>query len=813
MERTAISLHRLHATSLAIALLFASFGNLAQAAPRKAAPATAGDDDTAPAVPTARSRNTPVTLNFVNADIEAVSRAIGAMLDRQMLVDPRVKGTITVYNDKPQPLANAYRNYLAALRGLGFTVVESGGFLKVVPEADAKLQTGIVSVGAPSARGDQVQTQIFRLNHENPNNLVAVLRPLITANNTINASPGNNSLVITDYADNLQRLGKIITALDQPAGAELEIVPLKNAVASDIVQTVQKLIDGGNTVAPGIPGQGGATSVIVESRTNSLIVRASNGARMAAARSIIDKLDQPTAGGGPAGSIWVVYLKNADATKLAEVLRAAIGGGGGGSTGGSSSGSLTQFGGSSGSPGGAAGINSSSSISGATNSGGQSAQATSPVTPSARPSTGGMIQADPATNSLIITASEPLYRQMRSVIEQLDVRRAQVYVESLIVKVDATKAAEFGIQWQGLFGAGNSYIGGGTNYATNGPNIVDLSLGASGALGGTSVTGTATTTTSASSLLGNGLNIGFVPKINGIYTLAALAHFLETNVGGNVLSTPNLVALDNEEAKIVVGQNVPFVTGSFTNTGASSGSVNPFQTVERKDVGITLRIKSQVGENGTVRMTIFEENSTLAANSITDKSSVETIVTVDDGQLMVLGGLMKDEYSDDVSAVPLLSSIPVIGNLFKSQGRKRVKSNLMVFLRPVVLRTQADADKLSVNRYDLIRNDQQNAQPANSYVMPINNSAVIPPIKTDTRPDDESSVPVGTRSSATANIPVAPTPTTPEPVHTPGLAPTRVVPATGNTAPGSAPTPSRSSTLNPSVVPAATPTPTPVPGQ
>jgi len=731
MERTVLSLHRLHAGSLAIALLASSLAPAAQAAARKEAPASADDAG----VPTQRARSTPVTLNFVNADIEAVSRAIGAMLNRDILVDPRVKGTITVYNDKPQPLGEAYRNYLSALRGLGFTVVESGGFLKVVPEADAKLQTSVVSVGAPSQRGDVVLTQIFKLNHENPNNLVAVLRPLITANNTINASPGNNSLVITDYADNLQRLGKIIAALDQPAGAELQVVPLKNAVASDVVQTVQKLIDGSTAAAPGVPAQSGATTVIVENRTNSLIVRAANGSRMAAALAIIDKLDQPTPNGGPAGNIWVVYLKNADATKLAELLRAAIAAG---NVGGSGSGG--GAGASSGATGG--GRESTPSVPTATGStaggSGQSAQATAPVAASARPSTGGQVQADPATNSLIITASEPVYRQMRQVIDQLDVRRAQVYVEALMITVDATKAADIGFQWQGLLGSGSSgYVGAGTNYSSgSGGNLLDVATGASSLVSGTTSTST-TTTTTASSLLGNGLNIGFVPKINGVYTLAALAHFLETNAGGNVLSTPNLVALDNEEAKIVVGQNIPLVTGSYTNsTSTSTGTVNPFQTVERQDVGITLRIKSQIGENGTVRMTIYEENSSVSSTSdqTTNKTSVETYVTVDDGAMIALGGLIKDEFNDNTSGVPLLQSIPVLGNLFKSQSRTHHKSNLMLFLRPLVIRTQADADKLTMNRYDAIRAQQQSAQPDHSYVMRINDAPVAPAMRPDTRP-------------------------------------------------------------------------------
>jgi len=741
MERTLT--YRLNATSIAIALLAASATTLVQAAPRKGAPAQAPGDaaatpDDVP-VPTSRARGTPVTLNFVNADIEAVSRAIGAMLNRDILVDPRVKGNITVYNDKPQPLSEAYRNYLSALRGLGFTVVESGGFLKVVPEADAKLQTSTVSVGAPSQRGDVVLTQIFKLNYENPNNLVAVLRPLITANNTINASPGNNSLVITDYADNLQRLGKIIAALDQPAGGEMQVVQLKNAVASDVVQTVQKLLDASNSSVPGVPGQSSAASVIVEPRSNSLIVRATNQSRMASALSIIDKLDQPVNGGGPAGNIWVVYLKNADAVKVAELLRAAVSanGGGNGSGGGSPTGGT---GGASTSDGRTSMTQNPNAPSGTSGTaGGASAQSTTPVAASARPSTGGQVQADPATNSLIITASEPVYRQMRQVIDQLDVRRAQVYVESMIVQVDATKAAQAGIQWQGLFGAGTSYVGGGTNFSnSNGAgNIINLAVAGGQLSSGSTSSSTSTAVPSAN--VSGGLNIGFVPKINGIYTLAALANFLETNAGGNVLATPNIVALDNEEAKIVIGQNIPLTTGSYTNTGSNSSSVNPFQTVERQDIGITLRIRSQIGENGTIRMTVYEENSArdanFATNQITTKTSVETYITVDDGAMVVLGGLTRDEYGDTSDGVPVLSSIPIIGNLFKSSTRTRRKQTLMLFLRPIVMRDQSDVNKLTVDRYNAIRSQQQSFQPDTSWVMRVNDTPVVPPVKADTQVD------------------------------------------------------------------------------
>jgi len=270
-----------------------------------------------------RFRGEPVTLNFVNADIEGVSRAMAAILKQQFVVDPRVKGNITLYNEEPLSPRDAYLSFLAALRGLGFTVVEVGGLFKVVPEADAKLQAGTVSVGDVSRRGDQVITQVFRINHESANNLVPVLRPLISPNNTINANPGNNSLVITDYADNLQRIAKIIAAMDTPAAGDVEVITLQHAVATDIAAMVQRLSDTGGVVAvPGAAGVG-APSIMVDARSNSLIVRAPNPSRMASIRSLIEKLDQPMKGGNALGNIWVVYLKNADAVKLAGVLRAA----------------------------------------------------------------------------------------------------------------------------------------------------------------------------------------------------------------------------------------------------------------------------------------------------------------------------------------------------------------------------------------------------------------------------------------------------------------------------------------------------------
>ena len=715
---------RAHLSPLAAAALLVLLPALwlpavSQTASQKPAQA-GGDAANARRVSTLRA-STPVTLNFVNADVEAVSRAVAVMIDRQILVDPRVKGVITLYSEQPMPVRDAYLQYLAGLRGLGFAVVDNAGLLKVVPEADAKLQAGTVSVGPVNQRGDQVITQIFRLNYENPNNLVAVLRPLISPNNTINANPGNSTLVITDYADNLTRMGKIIAALDQPATTDVEVVALQHAIASDMAALVQKLGEASAVAtAGGLPGGGSGVSVLADSRSNTLIVRASNPARLAATRALIERLDRPGVG-GPAGAIHVVYLKNADATKLAAVLRAAFGGGGGG---GASSSGFSAGTGTSTSPvlGGAAG-------------GIGSSVATTPNAQSAQPSTGGFIQADPATNSLVITAAAPLYKQIRSVIDQLDGRRAQVFVESMIVEMDASRAAEMGFQWQGLLGKSGDRFGlvGGTNFGAGGNNIVNLSVA-----GGAVSTGTTTTTTLPSA----GLNVGLLQKVNGIYTLGALARFLETVAGTNILSTPNLVALDNEEAKIVVGQNVPFVTGSFTNTGSSSSTVNPFQTVERKDVGLTLKIKPQIGEGGVVRMTVYQENSSVASNSsngpTTNKNSLETTVVADDGQIMVLGGQLQESYSGSQSKVPLLGDLPVVGNLFKSQERTRSKKILLVFLRPVVMRDAQSANAITLDRYEAIRAEQQSAQPEQSRVLPINESPMLPALPT--RPGDKTPI-------------------------------------------------------------------------
>ncbi len=619
--------------------------------------------------------NEPVTLNFVNADIENVARTLAALTNRNLVVDPRVKGTISLTTDKPVIGSVAWNQLLAAVRLQGFAMIETNGLFKLLPEAEAKLQGGQSAVvqNASAPNTAQVMTQIFKLNHEIANNLVTVLRPFISPNNTINITPGSNALVITDYADNLQRLARIIAALDVANATDVDVIPLKHAVAAELAPLLVRLTDTGAGGAQGDTGY--KTSIQAETRSNAIILRTANPARQAQVRSLIDKLDRPV-NELASGNIHVVYLKNADASKLANTLRAAIS---------------------------------------------ANAQTATPVTntpagvgAAAIPVTGGQIQADTSTNSLIITASEPQFRQIKAVIDSLDQRRAQVLVESLIVEVDSSKEAEFGVQWQNILGKTGGNIGVlGTNFG-NKNNLLSISTG------------------NGKTLPGNGLNIGIGQNINGQNVLTALANFLQSDGSSNILSRPTLLTLDNEEAKIVVGQNVPFVTGQYTNNNTANGAVNPFQTVERKDVGLTLKVKPQISDAGTVTMTIFQEISSIDSSKkstdglITNKRSIESHIVIADGAVVVLGGLLSDNYGDNTQQVPGLAQIPFFGNLFKSESRSRSKNNLMVFLRPVVLRDDASAEVLSSGRYQSMQNLQAESARAATSTLPVSNDQVLP---------------------------------------------------------------------------------------
>lgn len=651
----------------------------------------------------AQDNGKDATLNMVNADIDTVVKAVGHYVGITFIVDPRVKGTMTLAPEKPLSKAETLKLLSSTLRLTGNALVMGDGFAKVLPESEAKLHsspTQIAPVANP-VKGDQIVSQIFRLNYESSTNLVTILRPLISPNNTVNANPGNNTLIITDFADNVTRLGKIIAALDTPPNSDVDVIPVRHAIASDIATMVTRLTE--TNAGP----DGGRISVLADPRTNSIVLRAPSIARANFAKSLIAKLDQPTT---QVGNVHVVYLKNADATKLAQTLRAVV---------------------SSDSASGAANNSSSTSSSqpaSQPNPGGNQPGTIPPSTPAPQPlSSGGaagFIQADAATNTIIITASEPVYRNLRNVIDLLDTRRAQVYIESLIVEVTSSKAAEFGIQWAGLSGNDKSSyrIGGISTFnSTTGSNSL-ATIAASTRAGSTSP-----------QLPSDGFSVGVFRQINGALTLGALAHALETDGNANILSTPNLLTLDNEEAKIVVGKTVPFTSGSFTQS--ASGGGNPFQTFERKDVGLTLRVRPQISEGGTIKMAVFQETSSIdkstaasAGGPTTNKRSIETNILADDNQIIVLGGLIEDSTSDGVDKVRGLGDIPVLGNLFKYQKRDRSKTNLLVFLRPVIIRTAEQSLAISANRYDYIRGNGEAYKPEQTPLLPNTGLTTLPPL-------------------------------------------------------------------------------------
>ena len=672
----------------------------------------------APAQPPAHKVTSgQINLNFKDAEVDSVIGAFGHLLNKSFVIDPRVRGKISLETPRPVNRAQAFALLKTVLRQQGFAIVDLGDLYKVVPEADAKLQSGPVEIGAASARdGDEVITQVFQLNHESANNMIPVLRPLVSPNNTITAFPGNNTLIITDYAANLKRLSKVIATLDSPRpAAEVQVVVIKNSIASDIAVAVSKLMDESNRGGGGGPGASSDPSqrvvVMADPRTNSVLIRSANASKLALARSLVEQLDRPA--NADQANMRVVYLKNAEATKLVEVLQAVLSGESNGSSGSSDSsfGSNSRnrnsggsmFGDSSSS---SSGLSSSFGDGDSSSGGGLGSQSginrdRGNQGPMSIKAGGAIIAADPATNSLIITAPEPVYRNIRGVIDQLDSRRAQVYIESLIVEVKADTVSEMGIQWQfGTSRPGQNSVVGGTNFGTGGSNIL------------------AVTQNPAALAAAGGLNVGVVRNGVSLFgqnflNLGLLARALETETNSNIRATPNLLTLDNEEARIIIGQNVPFVTGQYATTNNTLSS--PFQTIERKDVGTMLRVRPQVSEGGTVKMEIAQEISTVADTSqpagiITNRRAIDSNVLVDDGQIVVLGGLIEDTVEGGISKVPLLGDIPGLGRLFRYDNRKRVKTNLLIFLRPVVLRSADQAWDVTANRYDYINQRSQDAR-------------------------------------------------------------------------------------------------------
>ncbi|MCB4365491.1 type II secretion system secretin GspD [Hydrogenophaga taeniospiralis] len=662
-----------------------------------------------------------VTLNLANAEISGVLKFASELTGKMFILDPKVKGNVNVVSAAPMPRSLVYPTLVAALRLQGFAAVDDGKVVRILPEADARQQSVGLGPGDGLSGRDTITTRMFQLKYEAAQAVGAAIKPLLNNAATVVASTANNTLVVTDYAQNLKRLEVVLGAIDVPGMGLPAMVPLSYATATELAPIIQNLMTDGPAqpgAGSGAAAAGGASAgnavagdgfaVYAEPHSNSLLIRSSSPGKLLRAQQLIKQVDRPEAG----GNIEVIYLKNAVASEVAQMLRAVL----------SADQSTAKAAGSLSGESNASSALSANRQSGLTSGGNTGGNTSSAAGASGASSSGGgggwqtagglvqgsYVQADVANNAILISAPNIVIERLRKVIRQMDLRRAQVYVEALIAEVSSDTAAQFGFQWQAL---------GGLDKAVDGTRLVG---GTSFPAANTGILNMAKTPTGAGAGLSLGVANGTITLPNGdiITNLLALATFLETSNSGNILSTPNLMTLDNQEAQIMIGQDVPIVTGSYSST-ASSATVTPFQTFDRRKVGLSLRILPQVSEGGMVRMKIIQEASSVVPSSLSNASgptintrTIETAVQVQDGGLIVLGGLLQDSLSDVENKVPGLGDVPLLGGLFRHTSKARTKTNLLVFIRPKTLRS-AEADAaLSMDRYAYIQGLQKAANEA-----------------------------------------------------------------------------------------------------
>lgn len=589
------------------------------------------------------------TLNLNNVDINALITTVAKKTGKNFVVDPRVNAKVTVISNQEMNSDDLYQVFLSVLQVHGYSAVPSGDVIKILPDVNAK-QGSVPLVSGSSRLGDQLVTRVVPIKNVTASQLVPILRPLVPQQGHLAAYSASNIIVITDRARNINRLVNIISKIDRPDNSEIEFVRIEHANAKEVVRILQSLQSNANKNR-NMPGQ---TQLAADDRTNSVLISGSRANR-ARLRALIASLDTPSDGGG---NTKVIYLKYAKAKELVNVLK------------GVEKGQANTNQANPNSPGGA--------------------------------SAGVDIQADEETNALVITAAPDAMKSIEAVIRKLDIRRAQVHVEAIIAELTDDTAREIGFSYV----AGNKDIKG-----------AQRPIGAIGLGGGSTVlgeiAGVATGASKNASSITNGFNVLFGKQSGNGNVFGGIMRAIASDGSNNILSTPSIVTLDNEEAEIVVGQNVPFVTGSYTSS--NNGANNPFQTVERKDVGIKLKIKPQINEGDTIQLKIEQEVSSVSNDSqtgqlITDKRNINTNVLVEDGQLLVLGGLIDDQKSKGVSKVPLLGDIPLLGRLFQYRTNNGRKRNLMVFLHPKIIRDRAVADATSQEKYLYMRAKQLEAQ-------------------------------------------------------------------------------------------------------
>ena len=636
--------------------------------------------------------------NFDNANIRAVIRTMAELTGKNFLIDPRVQGKVTIVSASPVTMAAAYQIFLSALKAQGFTAAAGPGhIIKILPQVNAR-QAAPVSGGWP-AGGDQLVTQVIPIEDGEALQIMPLLRPLMSSTGILSVYAPTNTLLVTDDADNVRRLLRIIHRIEAGIRAPIAIIPLRYASAVDIANLLVRLDEAQLPGVTGAPsGRYSPVFIVADTRSNSLLVRTASQRKLRVIEELVPKLDVP---GSAGGTTHVVYLRNARADKLAKILRGLLEGE-------------------------------------AKGTGSSSVTPVTPIVPVALPGMprptvnvssqaikASLVQADASINALIINAPDAVYDNLRAVIAKLDIRRAQVFVQALITEVTTNDEAELGVQWAGAAPVGNTgAVGAVTNFPVTGSGIISTAVAPSATLA--NAAGLALGYISGSITLANGQQV---------IGLSALARALQSMSGVNVLSTPDLLTLDNTEAKIMVGQNVPFVTGSYSTGGTlGSAAVNPFQTVERKNVGLTLKIKPQITAGNNIKMQIYEDVSSIAPNIsgaidlITNRRELKTTVIVANGRTIVLGGLIDDDVENTWQGIPLLDAIPFIGNLFRYRQRIKKKTNLMIFLKPVIVRDSQASEGFTASRYAYMQAAEGALRFSHSLVLPNYHQPRLPPL-------------------------------------------------------------------------------------
>jgi len=580
-----------------------------------------------------------VTLNFKDTDLQTVTEMVSKITGKNFIVDPRVKGNVTVISSEPLDAESLYAVYLSILRVHGFVAVDDGNVVKILPAASAREEA---PAAGGSAEADEIIVEVIEVKHVPAAQMVPILRPLVEKEGHLAAHTNSNTLIVAASRRTIDKIRGMLTQLDQATDTEVEAIRLAHAAASELVRTLQSLETSRRGKVAGDAPDDFSAAIVADERTNSIIVSGNTGYRERI-RNLVKALDGEVRDRRDVHVIYLRYAKAADLAPIVEKLAAER------------------------SPDGTAGA--AGAAPGA--AGGSVVSAASRVT----------VQADEQTNALIITARPEVFRDMQTVIGKLDIRRAQVLVEALIVEFNEDKAAELGVQWIGV------------------QNDIDINIG--------DIIGT------RPDVLTSGTLIGVLSA--GEFTFGALARALDQDADANILSTPSLLTLDNEEAEIVVGQNVPFVTGSYSSVGDSNTVSNPFQTIQRENVGLTLKITPQINEGDAIRLAIDQEISALLPgaadiiNSVDVVTSVRTIKTnviVDDGSVLVLGGLIDDQVRESESRIPLLGDIPILGAPFRYRDTEVQKRNLMIFIRPSILRSGTANLAATEGKYNDLRDKQ-----------------------------------------------------------------------------------------------------------